>query len=50
MYTQMKCNTNEINKRDLTSSISFIFSFGNNELLNGVFVDVFNPGFCGLYL
>ena len=47
MYTQMKCNTNEINKRNLST---FISSFINNELLNGVFVDAFNPGFCGLYL
>ena len=46
MYTQIKCSTNGINKRNLSSFISFIFGFVNNELLNGVFVDAFNPGFC----
>ena len=49
MYTQIKCSTNGINKRNLSSFISFIFGFVNNELLNGVFVDAFNPGFCSLY-
>lgn len=49
MYTQMKLNTNGFYKHNLISFVSFIFSFFNNELLNGVFEDAVFPGFGGFY-